>query len=88
MTSLSLASSPLAIDWLPWIAGLCVLSFVVLLLIVIAPWKQVRQEAPLDDEVEARLLLGEDPDTIEHDLEAREAARRERVTEFRPRDDR
>jgi len=76
-----------AMDWLPWIVGLCVLSVVVLLLIVIAPWKRVRQEPGLDDEAETRLLLGEDPDEIDRDLAAREAERRARVSDLRPRDD-
>ena len=67
-----------AVDWLPWIVGLCVLSAVVLLLIVIAPWKKVRDDSGIDDEVEARLLLGEDPDEIDRDLAAREAERRAR----------
>ena len=33
-----------------------------LLLIVVAPWKQVRAEPPLDPDVEAKLLLRRDPD--------------------------
>ena len=36
---------------------IAVLSLVVLVLIVAAPWKQVREEPPLDKDVEARLLL-------------------------------
>jgi len=32
-------------------------SVVILVLIVVAPWKQVRDEPPLDKDVEARLLL-------------------------------
>ena len=36
---------------------IAVLSVVVLVLIVVAPWKQVRDEPPLDKDVEARLLL-------------------------------
>ena len=76
-----------AMDWLPWIVGLCVLSVLVLLLILIAPWKRVREEPGLDDEAETRLLLGEDPDEIDRDLAAREAERRARVSDFRPRDE-
>ncbi len=76
-----------AVDWLPWIVGFCVLSAVVLLLIVIAPWKKVRDDSGIDDEIEARLLLGEDPDEIDRDIAAREAERRSRVAELRPRDD-
>lgn len=77
----------LATDWLPWIVGICVLSAVVLLLIVIAPWRSVRGEGRMDREVEARLLLGEDPDEIDRDLAAREAQRQRQVTDLRPDDD-
>lgn len=76
-----------AMDWLPWVVGLCVLSVLALLLIVIAPWKKVREEPGLDDEAETRLLLGEDPDEIDRDLAAREAERRARVSDLRPRDE-
>jgi hypothetical protein len=62
----------LAVDSLVWIAAVSVLSVVVLLLIVIAPWKRVRAERPLDPEVEARLLLGEDPDEIDRDIASRQ----------------
>lgn len=34
-----------------------VLSVLVLVLIVVAPWKRVRDEPPLDKDVETRLLL-------------------------------
>jgi hypothetical protein len=40
----------------------CVLAVLLLLLIVVAPWKQVRAEPPLDPDVEASLLLHRDPD--------------------------
>jgi hypothetical protein len=84
---LSSLTPTLAMDWLPWIVGLCVLSVLVLILIVIAPWKRVRNETGIDDEAETRLLLGEDPEEIERDLAAREAERRAHVADFRPRDD-
>jgi hypothetical protein len=77
----------LATDWMPWIVGICVLSAIVLILIIVAPWRGVRREPKLDSEVEARLLLGEDPDEIDRDLAAREAQRRGRVTDLRPPDD-
>jgi hypothetical protein len=76
-----------AVDWMTWIIGLCIISAVVLLLIVIAPWKRVRDESGLDDEAETRLLLGEDPNEIDRDLAAREAERRARVSDLRPRDE-
>ncbi len=77
----------LATDWVPWILGICVLSVVVLILIIVAPWRGVRREPPLDSEVEARLLLGEDPDEIDRDLAARDAQRRGQVTDLRPDDE-
>jgi hypothetical protein len=50
------------------------LSVVALLLIVVAPWRRVRAERPLPDDVESRLLLGESPDAIAKDVETRAAA--------------
>ena len=53
-----------------WIAVAIVLasaSAFVLLLIVVAPWRSVRAEPPLDDEVESRILLGDDPAEIAED---------------------
>ena len=85
--ALSSLTFVVGLDWLPWIVGLCVLSVIVLVLIVVAPWKRVREEPALDDEAETRLLLGEDPDEIDRDLAAREAERRAQVADFRPRDD-
>jgi hypothetical protein len=76
-----------ATDWLPWVVCLCVLSVVALLLIVIAPWKKVRDDSGLDDEAEMRLLLGEDPEQIDQDLAARDAERRAGVADLRPRAD-
>ena len=60
--------SPLAMDPLPWIGAVCVLLVVALLVVLVAPWRDRDAEA-LDPEVEARLLLGEDPEEIERDLE-------------------
>ena len=39
-----------------------VVAVALLVLIVVAPWKQVRAEPPLDPDVEAKLLLRRDPD--------------------------
>jgi hypothetical protein len=36
---------------------IAIASIIVLVLIIVAPWKQVREEPPLDKDVEARLLL-------------------------------
>jgi hypothetical protein len=85
--ALSPSTPALAFDWVPWIVALCVLSVVVLILIVVAPWKRVRSETGIDDEAETRLLLGDDPEEIDRDLAAREAERRAHVADFRPRDD-
>jgi hypothetical protein len=71
-----------AITVITWIAAVCGLSVLVLLLIVLAPWRRVREEARLDQEVETRLLLGEDPDELAHELDER-AAQRAPVAELR-----
>src|SRR6059058_2146794 len=39
-----------------------VLSVVLLILIIVAPWRQVREEPPMDKAVEAKLLLHRNPD--------------------------
>jgi hypothetical protein len=41
------------------VAVICVL---LLVLILVAPWKKVRDEPPIDPEVEAKLLLHRNPD--------------------------
>src|SRR5215207_7240461 len=38
------------------------LSVVLLVLIILAPWRQIRDEPPLDKAVEAKLLLHRNPD--------------------------
>lgn len=48
------------------------LSALTLLIIVIGPTRTVREEPPLDDDVESRILLGEDAAQIEEELEAEE----------------
>ena len=52
--------------------GAFVLGVAVLVLLVWAPWNSVRKEPPLPDDVETRLLLGEDPDEIAADEDAAE----------------
>jgi hypothetical protein len=54
-------------SWLATAIALAVTSLVVLLVIVIAPSRAVREEPPLDDTIETRLLLGEDPAEIAED---------------------
>jgi hypothetical protein len=39
-----------------------VLSVLILVLIIVAPWRQVRAEPPMDKSVEAKLLLHRNPD--------------------------
>jgi hypothetical protein len=41
---------------------IAVLAVVLLVLIVVAPWRQVREEPPLDKAVETKLLLNRNPD--------------------------
>jgi hypothetical protein len=55
--------------WIAVAAVLAAASATVLVLIVVAPWRSVRQEPPLDDAVESRILLGESPAEIEEELE-------------------
>ena len=50
-----------------------------LVLIVVAPWKRVREEPPIPDDVETRLLLGESAEQIvEEEVEEEEQAREQR----------
>jgi hypothetical protein len=44
-----------------------VVCLLALLVIVVAPWRRIRSEPPIPDEVETRLLLGEDPNEIDED---------------------
>jgi hypothetical protein len=62
----------MAITAVTWFAVAGGLSVVVLVLIVAAPWRRVRAEsARLDRDVEARLLLGEDPEALAEELDQR-----------------
>ncbi len=59
----------------PWVVAGIVLASIsagVLLLIVIAPWRSIRQELPLDDDIESRILLGDDPAAIAEDEQEHE----------------
>jgi hypothetical protein len=54
---------PLAIDFTSAVLVIvAVLSVVILVLIIVAPWRQVREEPPMDKAVEAKLLLHRNPD--------------------------
>jgi hypothetical protein len=62
----------MAITTVTWFAIAGGLSVVVLVLIVAAPWRRVRAESRrLDRDVEARLLLGEDPEALAEELDQR-----------------
>lgn len=64
--------------WVAVAVTLAATSALLLVLIVVAPWRSVRQEPPLDDAVESRILLGEDPAQIaEEEMEEQEERERE-----------
>jgi hypothetical protein len=73
-------------QWVAILVGAACLAAI--LVIVVAPWRPVRDEPPIRDDVEARLLLGEDPKEIalEEDEEAaeRRPAPRAEVYELDP----
>jgi len=72
-----------AITVITWIAVVCGLSFVVLLVIILSPWPRLDHESRrLDDDVETRLLLREDPEELAEELDAEEGGRSP-VAEFR-----
>ena len=52
-------------QWVAIFLGIACLA--ALLVIVVAPWRRIRAERPLPDEVESRLLLGDDPAKIAKD---------------------
>jgi hypothetical protein len=55
---------------LGWIAALAVVIVGgTLIAIVWAPWRVVRDEPPLDQDIATRLLLGEDPEVLSAELE-------------------
>jgi hypothetical protein len=57
-----------ALHWLAWTGIAFGVAAIAALAIVVVPWSRVHTEAPLSDEVQARLLLGEDPAAIDRDL--------------------
>jgi hypothetical protein len=77
-----------AITVVTWIAVVCALSVVGFLLILIAPWRWLsspnRESRRLDKDIETRLLLGEDPEALAEELDARARARRASVAELHP----
>jgi hypothetical protein len=57
------------------VGGAFVLAAVLFLVLVLVPWKSIRNEPPLDADIETRLLLGEDPAQVAADADAEEASR-------------
>ena len=49
------------------------LALVTLVAIIVAPFRRVRAEGPLPDDVETRVLLGESPREIDEAMAEREA---------------
>ena len=71
-------SGPLALQTAAVVAvTITVVAIIVLLAIVLAPWRTVRDEPPLDGTAETRLLLGDDPEEIARDQEAKHAPDRQ-----------
>ena len=68
--------SPLAVGTAWIIVGIAlVIGVAFIVLLIVAPWRSVRAEPPLDEEVETRLLMGEDPAQIAADEDAEDARR-------------
>lgn len=63
--------------WITVAIILAAVSALTLLIIVIGPTRTVREEPPLDDDVESRILLGEDAAQIEEELEEEEQEQEE-----------
>ena len=58
------------------LAVICVAACVLAIaLIVVAPWRRVRDEPPLEADVQTRLLLGDSPDEVAAEADAAEADR-------------
>ncbi len=61
--------APLALDALTLVGAAC--TIFVLVLAVAVLWPRKGTQHALDHEIEARLMLGEDPDEIDRDLAQR-----------------
>ncbi len=70
--------------WITVAIILAAVSALTLLIIVIGPTRTVRQEPPLDDDVESRILLGEDAAQIEEELEDEEEQENGEATPHEP----
>lgn len=52
-----------------WLIIVVALAVIGVVLIIVAPWKAVRDEKPLPEDVETRLLLGESPRDVAADAD-------------------
>ena len=63
---ISLVDVPLALSaGITAIIVLAVCALVILVFLVIAPWRTVQDEPPIPEDLETRLLLGEDFDSVD-----------------------
>lgn len=69
-------------QWVAILVGVACLG--VLVVIVVAPWRRIRSEPRIPDDVESRILLGEDPREIaeEEDKEKAEGPSGDRAEVF------
>ncbi len=58
-------------QWVAILVGVACLG--ALVVIVAAPWRRIRSEPRMSDDVESRLLLGEDPKEIAEEEDEEEA---------------
>ena len=58
-------------QWVAILVGVACLG--ALVVIVVAPWRRIRSEPRMSDDVEAKLLLGEDPKEIAEEEDEEEA---------------
>ena len=64
----------LALETNQWVAILVGVGCLgVLVVIVVAPWRRIRSEPRMSNDVESRLLLGEDPKEIAEEEDEEEA---------------
>jgi hypothetical protein len=77
----------LALDaWTTVLTSIALVAVIVLVLIVVAPWRKVRAEPPLDPDVEARVLLHRDPDEVTGESAATRVAELDDARDDRPLD--
>jgi hypothetical protein len=59
-------------QWVAILVGVACLG--ALVVIVVAPWRRIRSEPRISDDVESRLLLGDDPKEIAEEEDEEEVA--------------